>query len=49
MRFWFNGDGDGLEVHFHVDWKAAIALLKAVLATLVVLSALLAALAHLGT
>lgn len=48
MHFWFDGDGNGFELHIQVDWKAIIALLKAALATLIVLVSLLAAFGRLG-
>jgi hypothetical protein len=49
MQFIFRGNGDGFVVHIEVHWPAATALLKAAIATLLVVSALLAALAHLGS
>ncbi len=48
MRFSLYGDGDRIEVSIQVEWTAAVALLKAILATLIVLSAVLTALHSLG-
>jgi hypothetical protein len=48
MRFWFQGDGTKFEGRIEVDRKTAIALFKAILATLGVLVPILEALARLS-
>ena len=48
MKVFFNGDGDGFDFQVEVNWHTLKALLKAVLATVVVLSALVAAFGRIG-
>lgn len=48
MRISFSGDGNGFDFHVEVDWQTLIALLKAVLATMLVLSTLVVAFGRIG-